>query len=253
VQSVLASNAFSYTEEICTTIFASTQPKKVVSATQVEVIGFLAFQKFTTTPSTTITARASTITSTQTFTITSTSIEPQVMDTYRSTSTVFDTATVFSTFFVTVFETDTITTTETPTTSTIATSPGFTPIASANPGASKKKAWNAKGGSRKILPFPVNNPDKVTFGFSEGKFGCSPQQYSSKVDCVELIEIISTSTITYTAQETSTKYTSAPVVTQTVTHTYTTTTTSIPIDDPDFSSYLVINKHLNYNLDDHNN
>jgi len=78
--------------------------------------------------------------------------------------------------------------------------------------------------------FTASNSSNVSYAITNGSILASPTQYPSKVYCSELVQITSTSTVTYSAKSTITNYITPPVSTSTVTSTYITTFTLLPVD-----------------------
>ncbi|KAL6715437.1 hypothetical protein ACLMJK_006398 [Lecanora helva] len=215
--------------ELCTTLHGNRPVRPVPSKTAELVLTFHPTVHSTSTPVTTVTPPATTI-STTVYDTTITTV-PVVTDTFSSTSTEIDLSTVEVTPIVTETSTETTTTTAPTPTSTVPTSPGFVPVASATAQFNTKRRRDLFPRHPRSWDFWGNNhkrPQNKCSIDKGGHISYYPSIFPTLVKCGELVEVFSTSTIVATGKSTATQTASTPIVTTTVTDTI--TSTDVPVD-----------------------
>ncbi|KAL9534925.1 hypothetical protein SMMN14_01632 [Sphaerulina musiva] len=188
------------------------------------------------TPTLTITPAVSTTTKKTTITQTSTATFPQSTNTFSTTLSFTATSTAYTTLISTITSSVTQTTTSTFATTTVQPSSGFVPISSALAAAGHAVAKRARRGvdmvHRDVAAVEKRKAHQQIVCGDDGSITYTPRQYQGAVTCYQRIQVVTTKTVTSTAQKT--KSITAHRLTTTITSTatkFTTTTiaTNLPL------------------------
>ena len=224
--------------EICYTYYTTHRPASTITTTDTEIPTVTVFHKVLVTPTTTVTPPATTITDIQVSFETDTTTLPPITDTFSSISTLYSDTTTTETLTLLYFSTEIDSIIADTSTVIVATSAGFTPIASANPGAAKLKP-------RDDIPFggppqPKDNGgqsssiiDDVAATTAQYDFVnrfAFTSQYAYSIGCTDYSTYTTTSSLVGTAPTTNTVSSRTPIVYETTTITYTSWSSVLPED-----------------------
>ena len=206
---LLSVEAATYSQSFCQTKLGTKSVAYVPKSTKTITIPLVVFQKTTATPTTTIIPPSATQTATATSTITTTTAAPANQLTATSTDTLSLTATTtrVQTLLTTITTTTTFTTSST---TTIPAAPGFTAIKD-SPGYVAKREVADREARREAHGFAVRAGAGWTratqanvLKLDKNKNLVSPTKFPQSVQCLVLIEPISTKVVTVTAKTTAT-------------------------------------------------
>ena len=214
-----------FSQSLCITKQGRTLVQPVPTATQARTVTLPALARVTSTPTVIITPPPVTLTSRVFITSTSTKTITKGTSTFTSTSTFFDTSTITDYDFTTTLLTSFSTSTVAPVTSTIPASAGFTPLGSALAAdgytwSKKRKREDGSFADKRRGDVLIERAQPAAPAQQTVLFGPTPTYkpplYPSKVECLQLVEVVSTTTSTVTAPKAVTSTAKPSKTTKTV-------------------------------------